>query len=162
MVCRAVLHPDTEHGHNHELEQSRVQAMAKAGTRVGIPKDFEVFGQFMADGGAPASFILHSLETKARKEGIAIDFNYEDVRTKYSATATEKALDVQAMIQYLQARVSALALNSNLLSLHLSSAHHHWPTPIYARTWGHLSAVVVRRGTSSGCPSPSATTCAAS
>jgi len=162
MVCRAVLHPDTEHGHNHELEQSRVQAMAKAGTRVGIPKDFEVFGQFMADGGAPASFILHSLETKARKEGIAIDFNYEDVRTKYSATATEKALDVQAMIQYLQARVRALALNSNLISLHLSSAHHHWPTPIYACTWGHLSAVVVRRGTSSGCPSPSATTCSAS
>ena len=66
----------------------------------------------------------------------------------YSATATEKALDVQAMIQYLQARVRALALNSNLISLHLSSAHHHWPTstPIYASTWGHLSAVVVRRG----------------
>ena len=116
-------------GHACELKQKAAELMASASTRIGIPPEFEPFGQFMADGGAPVAAILRSFEKKASKEGFAITFNKDDVRGMYSASVTEKALDVQKMLEYLQHRVSTSALLTALtLSLYTTGTAPYLPT----------------------------------
>jgi hypothetical protein len=84
----------SRHSHEHALELSAVQSMARGSGRQ-IPDAFVEQGNLLASAGQPAKEIMKVFSEMVEQRGVEVSWNYKDVYDQFVPSVLAKALDIQ-------------------------------------------------------------------